>query len=151
MPVSEARLVLDKISGLASDPSIHNTLPEVEKESCSDQEKEVLIVKSQPFQSLDLAINPKLSRPQNSSREEGSQPSDDNLSDEDFDFLFCKMLVNNYISSLPKKSTRECPFPHFVPKEYFEDGMSSAAIGEPSHLETNPIFSPFYAHIRCFI
>ena len=31
--------------------------------------------------------------------------------------------------------------------EKLKGGMSSDAIeGEPSHLETNPIFLPFYAH-----
>ena len=57
--------MLDKISGKTPYTSIHNELPEKEKESSPEQEEKVLIVKSQPLQSQDLAINPKPSMPQN--------------------------------------------------------------------------------------
>ena len=45
--------------------SIHDELPEEEKESSPKQEEEVLIAKSQPLQSQDLAINSEPSIPQN--------------------------------------------------------------------------------------
>ena len=57
LSVSEARSMLDRISGKTPCTSIHNELPEEEKESSPDQE-EVLIAKSQPLQSQDLDINP---------------------------------------------------------------------------------------------
>ena len=47
---SEARSMLDKISGKTPCTSIHNELPKEEKESSSDQEEKVLIAKSQPLQ-----------------------------------------------------------------------------------------------------
>ena len=56
------------MSGLDVTTSIHNEDPEEEKESSPEQEKEVLIAKSQPLQSQDLAINPKPSIPQNPPR-----------------------------------------------------------------------------------
>ena len=40
---SEARAMLDRISGKTSCNSIHNELPEKEKKSSPDQEEEVLI------------------------------------------------------------------------------------------------------------
>ena len=51
LSISEARSMLDRISGKTSCTSIHNELPEEEKESSSEQEKEVFIAKSQPLQS----------------------------------------------------------------------------------------------------
>jgi hypothetical protein len=42
-----------------------NKLPEEEKKSSPEQEEEVLIAKSEPLQSQDLAINPEPSIPQN--------------------------------------------------------------------------------------
>ena len=53
---SEARFMLDRISGKTPYTSIHNELHEGEKESSPKQEEEVLIAKSQPLQSQDLAI-----------------------------------------------------------------------------------------------
>ena len=47
---SEARAMLDKISGKTPCTSIHNELPEEEKESSLEQEEKVLIAKSQPLQ-----------------------------------------------------------------------------------------------------
>jgi len=55
--------MLDRISGKTPYTSIHNELPEEEKESSPKQEEEVLIAKSQPLQSQGLAINPKPSIP----------------------------------------------------------------------------------------
>jgi hypothetical protein len=54
---SKARTILDRIIGRISYTSIHDELPEKEKESSPDQEEEVLIAKSQSFQFQDLAIN----------------------------------------------------------------------------------------------
>ena len=48
---SEARFMLDRISGKTPCTSIHNELPEKEKKSSPDQEEEVLIAKSQLLQS----------------------------------------------------------------------------------------------------
>ena len=56
LSTSEARSMLDKISGKTPCTSIHNELPKEEKESSPDQEEEVLIAKSQPLQFQDLAI-----------------------------------------------------------------------------------------------
>ena len=50
LSASEARSMLDKISGKTPCTSIHNELIEEEKESSLDQEDEVLIAKSQPLQ-----------------------------------------------------------------------------------------------------
>ena len=58
LSTSEARAMLDRISGKTPYTSIHNDLPEKEKKSSPDQEEEVLIAKSQPLQFQDLAINP---------------------------------------------------------------------------------------------
>jgi hypothetical protein len=63
MSASEARSMLDKISGKTPCTSMHNELLEEEKESSLEQEEEVLIVKSQPLQPQDLAINPEPSIP----------------------------------------------------------------------------------------
>ena len=65
LSISEARSMLDRISGKTPCTSIHNELPEEEKESSPEQEEEVLIAKSQPLQSQDLAVNPKPSISQN--------------------------------------------------------------------------------------
>ena len=51
LSVSEARSMLDRISGKTPCTSIHNELSEEEKESSPEQEEEVLIAKSQPLQS----------------------------------------------------------------------------------------------------
>ena len=59
LSTSEARAMLDRISGKTSCTSIHNELLEEEKKSSPEQEEKVLIAKSQPLQSQDLAINPK--------------------------------------------------------------------------------------------
>ena len=63
LSASEARSMLNRISGITPCTSIHNKLLEEEKESSPEQENEVLIAKSQPLQSQDLAINPKPSIP----------------------------------------------------------------------------------------
>ena len=65
LSASEARCMLDRISGRTPCTSIPNKLPEEEKKSSPEQEEKVLIAKSQPLQSQDLAINPKPSIPQN--------------------------------------------------------------------------------------
>ena len=46
LSVSEARSMLDRISGKTPCTSIHNELPEKEKKASPDQEEEVLIAKS---------------------------------------------------------------------------------------------------------
>ena len=58
LSTSEAGSMLDRISGKTPCTSIHNELPEEEKESSLEQEEEVLIAKSQPLKFQDLAINP---------------------------------------------------------------------------------------------
>ena len=58
LSASEARSMLNKISGKTLCTSNHNKLLEEEKESSSNQEEKVLIAKSQPLQSQGLAINP---------------------------------------------------------------------------------------------
>ena len=65
LPACKASTILDKIIGRIPYTSIHDELPEDQKESSPDQEEEVLIAKLQPFQSQDLAINPEPSIPQN--------------------------------------------------------------------------------------
>ena len=74
LSASKSRTILDKIIGHIPYTSIHDELPEEEKESSLHQE--VLIAKSQPFQSQDLAINPEPSIPQNLNppKEEEIQP-----------------------------------------------------------------------------
>ena len=74
LSASEARSMLNRISGITPCTSIHNELLVEEKESSPDQEEEVLIAKSQPLQSQDLAINPEPSIPQNPPREEEILP-----------------------------------------------------------------------------
>ena len=49
LSASDARSMLDKISGKNPCTSIHNELPEKEKKSFPDQEEKVLIAKSQPL------------------------------------------------------------------------------------------------------
>jgi hypothetical protein len=49
LSTSEARAMLNKISGKAPCTSIHNKLLEEEKESSPKQEEKVLIAKSQPL------------------------------------------------------------------------------------------------------
>ena len=51
LSISEARSMLDRISGKIPYTSIHNELPEKQKKSSLDQVEEVLIAKSQPLQS----------------------------------------------------------------------------------------------------
>ena len=51
LSVSEARTILDKIIGNTPCTSIHDELPEEEKDSSPEQEEKVLIAKSQPLQS----------------------------------------------------------------------------------------------------
>jgi hypothetical protein len=46
LSTSEARAMLDRISGKTPCTSIHNDLPEKDKKSSPDQEEEVLIAKS---------------------------------------------------------------------------------------------------------
>ena len=82
--------MLDRISGKTPCTSIHNELPEEEKESSSKQEEEVLIAKSQPLQSQDLAINPKPLVPQNSPREEEIQPFEISCEDDLFMLILGK-------------------------------------------------------------
>ena len=60
---TKARYLLDIMSRQTPCLNTHKLLPE--KELISRQEKEVLIAKSQPLQSEDLAIDPKISIPQN--------------------------------------------------------------------------------------
>ena len=74
LSTSEVRAMLDRISGKTPCTSIHNELPDKEKKSSIDQEEEVLIAKSQPLQSQDLAINPEPPIPENLPREEGIPP-----------------------------------------------------------------------------
>ena len=57
LSASKARAMLDKISGKTPCASIYNELPEKGKKLSPDQEEEILIAKSQPLQSQDLAIN----------------------------------------------------------------------------------------------
>ena len=59
LSASEARATLNRISGKTPCTSIHYELLEEEKESSLKQEEEVLIAKSQPLRSQDLATNPK--------------------------------------------------------------------------------------------
>jgi hypothetical protein len=122
---SKARTILDKIIGKIPYTSIHDELPKEEKISSPDQEEKVLIAKSQPFQSQDLAINPKPSIPQNL-----NPPREDEISllkipfeikndlfDADFGkslkFLLHKRPLSEYNSNpLKKRSLRKRPCPH---------------------------------------
>ena len=74
LSASEARSMLDRISGKTPCTSIHNELLEEEKESSPEQEEEVLIAKSQPLQSQDVAINLEPPIPKNPPKEEGIPP-----------------------------------------------------------------------------
>ena len=87
LSASEARSMLDKISGKTPYTSNHNKLLEEEKESSSKQEEEVLIAKSQPLQSQGLAINPEPSILQNPNppKEEEIQPFKISCEDDLFD------------------------------------------------------------------
>jgi hypothetical protein len=152
LTTSEARAMLDRISGKTFYTSIHNELPKKEKKSFPNQEEEVIIAKSQPLQSQDLAINPKPPIPQNPPREEGIPPLKipveikDDLFGADFGTLnsdLHKRPSSEYNSNpLKKGSPRKCPYSHIGHWEEFKDGMSSDTIGELSHLEAIPILSP---------
>ena len=74
LSTSEARAMLDRISGKTPCTSIHYELLEEEKESSPKQEEEVLIAKSQPLRSQDLAINYEPPIPQNLPKEERIPP-----------------------------------------------------------------------------
>ena len=58
LSASTARAMLDRISGKTPCTRIYNELLKEEKESSPKQEEEVLMAKSQPLRSQDLAINP---------------------------------------------------------------------------------------------
>ena len=60
------------------------------KKSSPDQVEEVLIAKSQPLQSQDLAINPELSIPQNPPRKEEVQPFEISCEDDLFMLILGK-------------------------------------------------------------
>jgi hypothetical protein len=113
LSASKARTILDKIIGCILYTSIHDKLPEEEKESCPDQEDKVLIAKSQPLQSQDLAINSEQSILQNPPREEKIQPletpfqSKNDLSDADFrkSLLLHKRHSSEYNSNPLKKGS----------------------------------------------
>ena len=92
LSVSGARTILDRNNGKTPCTSIHDELPEEEKKSSPNQEDKVLIAKSQPLQSQDLAINPKPSKPQNPPREEEIQPFEISCEDNPFDADFGKSL-----------------------------------------------------------
>ena len=94
LSASEARSMLDRISGKTPYTSIHDELPEEEKESSPEQEEEVLIAKSKPLQSQDLAINLEPSIPQNLNppKEEEIQPFEISCEDDLFDADFRKSL-----------------------------------------------------------
>ena len=133
LSTSDARAMLDRICGKTPCTSIHNKLPEEEKESSLDQEEEVLIAKSQPFQSQDLAINPKPPIPQNPPKEEGIPPLEilveikDDLFGADFGRALNSHLhkrpSSEYNSNpLKKGSIRKRPYSHVGPWEEFKDG-----------------------------
>ena len=105
LSASEARSILDRISGKTPCTSIHDELPEEEKTSSPEQEEKVLIVKSQPLQSHGLAINLKPSIPQNPPRKEEIPPleSPDEIKDDLFYADFEKSL--NFL--LHKRSSSE--------------------------------------------
>ena len=85
-------LSFDKIIGCIPYTSIHDELPEEEKESSLKQEEKVLIAKSQPLQSQDLAVNPEPSIPQNPPREQEIQPFKISCEDDLFNADFGKSL-----------------------------------------------------------
>jgi hypothetical protein len=154
LSTSEARAILDRISGKTPCTSIHNELPKKEKKSSPDQEDEVLIAKSQPLQSQDIAINPELSIPQNPSREEGipSLQIPVEIKDDLFGADFGRTLNSHLLkrpsseynsNTLKKGSFRNRHYSHIGHQEEFKDGMSSEAIeGEPSPLEDTSVLSP---------
>ena len=84
--------MFDRISGKTLCTSIHYELLREEKESSPKQEEEVLIAKSQPLQSQDLAVNPEPSIPQNPPREEEIQPFKISCEDDLFYANFGKSL-----------------------------------------------------------
>jgi hypothetical protein len=109
--ISEGKAILEKILENTPYTSIFDEFPKEEKEiepspepkdkeSIPGQEKEVLIAKSQPLQSQDLAINSKPS-PQNPPREEEIPPLESSdLSDIDgLDFQFHKRPSSKYNSN----------------------------------------------------
>ena len=111
-------------------------LPEEEKESSPEQEEKVLIVKSPPLQSQDLAINPEPSIPQNPPIEEGIPPLEipieikDDLFGADFGRTLNSHVHKRHSSeynsnSLKKGSLRKHPYSHVGHWEEFKDGMSS--------------------------
>jgi hypothetical protein len=116
---SEARSMLDRISRKTSCTSIHNELPEEEKKSSPEQE--VLIAKSEPLQSQDLAINPEPSITQNPNPpKEEIQPFEISYDDDLFyvnfgkslNFQFHKRPSSEYNSNpLKKGSLRKHHFP----------------------------------------
>ena len=121
LSVSEARAMLDRIRGKTPCTSIHNELPEEEKETSPEQEEEVLIVKSQPLKSQNLAINPEPSIPQNPPREEEIQPSEIpfEIKDDLFGVDFGRTLnshnkPSSEYNSIPfkKGSLRKHPYSH---------------------------------------
>jgi hypothetical protein len=123
LSTSEVRAILDRISGKTPYTSIHNELFEKEKKSFFDQEEKVLIVKSQPLQSQDLAINPEPRIPQNPSREEGIPSLEipveikDDLFGADFgrtlNYHLHKRPSSEYNSNpLKKGSLRNRPYSH---------------------------------------
>jgi hypothetical protein len=150
---SEARSILNKISEKTPCTSIHYELHKEEKETSPEQEKEVLIAKSQSLQSQGLAINPNplILQNSNSPREEESQSFEISCAGDlfyaDFEnslnFQSYKIPLSKYNSNpLKKGSLRKRPYSHIGHLEEFKDGMSGDAIErEPSHLEANPIFS----------
>ena len=99
--------LVERLSTLA----LVNELPEEEKESSSKQEEEVLIAKSQPLQSQDLAINPEPPISQNLPREEGIPPLEipikikDDLFDADFGRTLNKRPSSEYNSNPLKKGS----------------------------------------------
>jgi len=139
LSTSDARNWIDKMSGKTPCPSIQKPIPEKEKESVLEQEEVVPIAKSQPFQSQDLAIDPKPSIPQNSLRE-GVIPTLDPSNVGGLDFWFHKRLSSrDNLNSCKKGCLKECPDSYY---EEVEDGITSDAIeAELSHIE-NSIFSP---------
>jgi hypothetical protein len=125
LSASEARSMLNRISGKTLCTSIHDELPEKEKKSSPEHEEEVLIVKSQPLQTQDLAINPELSIPQNLNPPRKEEiplleiPVEikDDLFYANFgkslNFQFDKRPSSKYNSNpLKKGSLRKCPYSH---------------------------------------
>jgi hypothetical protein len=97
----------------------HSKLPR-KKEFSPEQKEEVLIAKSQTLQNRDSAINPK--------------PPIPHCKDDGLDFVFCKMLVNQYKNTIATRRTlSQLPFPRSAHWNKQKDGMSSNVIeGEAS-------------------